>query len=90
MLPKAFLGKPNINGLPAPDGTLITAWIDLYSAPVAKDTVTDGSFLLIVPQYGTVSFTGRTLRFKIGDLYATETATWETGGADLLNLNAFE
>ena len=50
--------------------------------------VSGGKYLLNVDQLKGESLTGKTERFKIGDLAANEKATWETRGVILLNLTA--
>ena len=66
----------NVDGAPASDGTVVTAWID--GNQVASGEVTDGVAILIIS--GDASFTGKTISFKIGDFDAAETDTWEQGG----------
>ena len=89
-LPQALLVTATINGAPAPDGTLVTAWMKAFREPVAQGMLVDGTFLLIVPQYGSTPFSGETMSFKIGELDAGETAIWQPGAADLLDLTAVD
>ena len=65
-----------IDGEPAPDGTLVTAWID--EQQVASSTVADGFAVIIIR--GDASFIGKIISFEIGSLVAVETDTWEQGG----------
>ncbi|PKB63459.1 MAG: hypothetical protein BZY80_07240 [SAR202 cluster bacterium Io17-Chloro-G2] len=66
----------NVDGAPASNGTVVTAWID--GNEVGSGEVTDGVAILIIS--GDASFTGKTISFKIGDFDAAETDTWEQGG----------
>ena len=66
----------NVDGAPASNGTVVTAWID--GSEVGSGEVTGGVAILIIS--GDASFTGKTISFKIGDLDAKETDTWEQGG----------
>ena len=50
--------------------------------------VADGQYKVSMFQYGKSSFAGRTITFKIGEADTQETGTWESFGADLLNLTA--
>ena len=67
----------NVDGAPAPDGTVVSAWID--GEQVGSGTVDGGVAVLLIEQ-GDSSFAGKTINFKIGDLDAAETDTWEEGG----------
>ena len=89
-LPQVLLVTVTVNGAPAPDGTLVTAWMKAFREPLAQSMLVDGRSLLMVPQYGSTPFTGETMSFKIGELDAGETAIWQPGGADLLNLTAVD
>ncbi len=66
----------NVDGSPASNGTVVTAWID--GSEVGSGEVTGGVAILIIS--GDASFTGKTISFKIGDFDAAETDTWEQGG----------
>ena len=70
----------------APDGTLVTAWID--GAQVASSQVGNGSYTLFVEQPEGGSFFGKMVSFKISDIDANEKAIWTQGGGDELNLTA--
>ena len=86
--PNLFTGTAIENGLLAADGTLVTAYVADFQEPVGEGAVSDGVYVLRVFQYGSESFNGKTVTFKIGDLAANETAVWETFGATELNLTA--
>ena len=66
----------SVDGAPASDGTVITAWID--GNEVGSGVVADGTAVLVIS--GDASFTGKTISFKVGNLDAKETDTWEQGG----------
>lgn len=84
--PHVFAGTATVGGAPAPDGTVITAWVEGFSEPVGEGVVAAGSYNLKVFQLGTVSFSGRTIIFKIGESTANETGIWQSFGADVVNL----
>ena len=81
-----FAGTVSIDGAPAPDGTVITAWVEEFAQPVAQGVVAGGSYNFKVFQFGTTSFSGRIITFKIGDSTANETGIWQSFGADVVNL----
>jgi len=66
----------NVDGAPASNGTVVTAWID--GSEVGSGEVTDGVAILVIS--GDASFTGKTISFKIGNLDSEDTDTWEQGG----------
>jgi hypothetical protein len=55
---------------------------------VATATVKDGQYVVSVFQYGKSSFAGKTITFKIGGMRARQTGTWESFGAEAINLTA--
>ena len=55
---------------------------------MATSVVADGQYKVSVFQYGTKRFAGATITFKIGDVAAQETGSWESFGAELLNITA--
>ena len=76
----AFLGTVTVNGQLVPTGTLVTAWI----GGVVQGSTTvqaGGTYRLLVNQGS-----GTDITFKIGNLTAHQCASWEQGGATLLNL----
>jgi hypothetical protein len=84
--PHVFAGTASIGGQPASDGVEITAWVEGFSEPVGEGVVSLGSYSLKVFQFGTTSFSGRTITFKIGESVAAETGTWQSFGADVVNI----
>ena len=86
LAPSLFTGSATLNGYLVPDGTVVTAWVADFSEPVATSVVADGKYVASVFQYGTKSFAGKTITFKIGGIAAQQTGSWETFGAEVLNL----
>ena len=87
-IPNVFVGSVTVNGQVAIDGTKVSAWVFDYSSPVGETTVSNGSYVMNVSQYGTVSFDGKTITFKIEDVDTSQTSTWVTGGATIVDLVA--
>ena len=87
-IPHVFVGTATINSAVAPDGTEVSVWTSGYSEPLAKGAVSAGAFTLLIPQYGTESFDGRDLLFKLEGLAAMPVAVWSPGGADVISLEA--
>ena len=87
VIPHVFVGSVKVGGQAASDGTQVSAWVSEYSSPVGEGTVSDGSYVMSISQYGSSSFAGKTLTFQIGDTEAGQTSKWETGGATALDLS---
>jgi hypothetical protein len=81
--PHIFIGSATVNGLNAPSGTVITAMI----GGDAKGSVNVGSNGAYGPLH-VASGSGSEITFVLDSLTASETATWEQGGASVLALNA--
>ena len=80
--PHILTGTVTVNGLSAPAGTAVYAFIDGVqqgSATVAAN----GTYVLQVSQGS-----GTDISFLVDTLTAAETASWEQGGADVLDLTA--
>ena len=86
VIPHVFVGSVTVSGEVAPDGTEVSAWVSEFSSPVGEGTVSGGSYVMNISQYGTASFAGKTLTFKIGDDDTGQTSTWEKGGATVVDL----
>ena len=84
-MPHVFVGTATIGGQPAPDGTEVSVWVSDYDASVGTEMVSGGKYSLKVLKYGN-AFAGKTLIFKIADKDTKSTASWESGGATVLNL----
>ena len=65
-----------IGGAPAPDGTVVSAWI--AGEKVDEDTTSDGKYVLTV---GTLdkNYTGATVSFKVAGSDTGVTSTWIAG-----------
>lgn len=84
-----FQGTATVDGELAPDGTVVTAWIDdveVGSGAVSSDP-SPGSFSVTVedPEQ---QYDGKTVVFKVGDATAGETGTWTSGEVTSLDLTA--
>ncbi len=79
--PHIFVGAVLMDGLPAPDGTVVRALVN--GVEVASVQVEGGKYpalaILILEQ---------TVTFLVGDLTAAQTYITEVGGLNLLNLTA--
>ena len=82
MPPHIFIGVALLDGQPASPGTIVSAYIG--GTEVSTSEVgDDGKFRALQ-----VGIPGQTVTFRVGDFEANETATTETGGADIVTLNA--
>ena len=80
--PHIFIGSVTVNGLSAPSGTVVSAVVG--GVEQGNATVSSaGSYTLQVSQGS-----GTDIIFMVDTLTASETATWQQGGADVLNLTA--
>jgi hypothetical protein len=86
-IPHVFVGSVSIGDVAAPDGTEITIWLSEYDGPVGTGTTTGGEYVVRAEQYGEQSFNGKNLIFKVDGQDTLETATWEKGGATILDLS---
>lgn len=86
-MPNAFAGSVTIDGEAAPDGTEVTAWVPEYSGPIGAGTTSGGTYSLPVNQYGSPSFSGRTIIFKVNGQETGETGVWQSGGATILAIS---
>ena len=73
----------SVDGAAPADGTVIAALVD--GAEVASETAAGGQAVVTVDQ-GDSSFAGSTVTFTINGATAAETAVWEQGGADIMEL----
>ena len=79
-IPASFAGTVTVNGEPAPDGIVVSAFID--GDEVANAATANGKYDLGVP-----GSAGATITFKIYNAVAT-TATWNSGEFTELGLSA--
>ena len=80
--PHVFIGTVTVNGLAAPAGTPVTAYIG--GVVQGSTTVRGGGGYTLLVNQGE----GTDITFKVGNLDAAETFTWDQGGGDVLDLNA--
>lgn len=84
--PSVFGGTVSINGVPAVNGTVVSAIINGKEA--ASTTVSAGSYAFSVAQPAGESFAGKVIVFMVGNAAARETAIWQDSGGAELNLSA--
>ena len=86
-LPHVFVGTITIGGERAPDGVEVSVWLPEFDSPIGSGLSSGGDYSLLANQHGSKSFGGRSLIFKINGQDAGESATWEKGGATILDLS---
>ena len=86
VIPHAFLGLATVNGNPASDGTVVAALVD--GRQVVAESVSGGSYPVLLVEPDADSFVGKTVTFTIGGIPANETALWTQGEVTQLNLTA--
>ena len=86
VIPHAFLGLATVNGNPASDGTVVAALVD--GRQVVAESVSGGSYPVLLVEPDANSFVGKTVTFTIGGIPANETALWTQGEVTQLNLTA--
>jgi len=86
VIPHAFLGLATVNGNPVSDGTVVAALVD--GRQVVAESVSGGSYPVLMVEPDADSFVGKTVTFTIGGIPANETALWTQGQVTQLNLTA--
>ena len=86
VIPHAFLGLATVNGNPASDGTVVAAFVD--GRQVAAESVSGGSYPVLMVEPDADSFVGKTVTFTIGGIPANERALWAQGEVTQLDLTA--
>ena len=86
VIPHAFLGLATVNGNSASDGTVVAAFVD--GRQVVAESVSGGSYPVLMVEPDADSFVGKTVTFTIGGIPANETATWAQGEVTQLDLTA--
>ena len=81
--PHVFVGQATLDGDPVPDGTLVLGLLHGRPLARARTTVQDGRYILFVEEPGE-----STIDFAVGGFIAGQSAGWEAGGANALNLSA--
>jgi len=77
--------KPTDTPVPVPTATPTPVPVPTATTPPPSF---DGTYILIVNQPSGETYPGKTITFKIGERDAAESAVWEQGGVDELNLTA--
>lgn len=85
--PHVFVGTVSMDGSPASDGTLVTAFIEGNSSPVAQAEVSGGSYTLMVEQPAGGDYGGKSVTFTVSDIDTSPSKIWEFGGANEVNLS---
>ena len=86
-LPHVFVGTITIGGERAPDGVEVSVWLPEFDSPIGSGLSSGGDYSVLANQHGSKSFGGRSLIFKVNGQDAGESATWEKGGATILDLS---
>jgi len=84
--PHAFAGTVTIEGVPAAEGTQITAFLEGVPESVAGATVKNGLYNIKIVQRTSTLFADRKVTFKVAGKDSTTTAVWTSGEATELNL----
>lgn len=84
--PNMFVGSVTQDGVPVPEGTEVTAWID--GVQVGAGNVTGDQYQVLVVQPEGQSFDDKTVTFQVAGKDVPETAIWQVGGATEVNLSA--
>jgi len=85
--PHVFVGTVSVDGSAAPDGTVVTAFIEGKTGPVIQAEVSGGRYKLMVEQPKDADYDGKAVTFTVSDLETTSTVPWEFGGANEVNLS---
>ena len=85
--PHVFVGTVSVDGSAAPDGTVVTAFIEGKTSPVIQAEVSGGRYKLMVEQPKDADYDGKAVTFTVSDLETTSTVPWEFGGANEVNLS---
>ena len=80
--PHVLIGTVTVNGLSAPEGTAVYAFIDGVQQGAAT-VEAGGGYVLTISQGS-----GTDISFLVDTLTAAETFSWKQGGADVLDLTA--
>ncbi len=77
-----FYGPVTLDGQNAPDGTVVSAWVD--SEKMGQTTTIDSTFGLNIPG----NYIGKTISYKVGGEPAKETTLWVRGSNVQTGLSA--
>ena len=85
----SFYGSLQVNGVDAPVGTVVSAWMD--DAMVASATTTSvGLHVIKVVQPEGETYANQTVAFRVNDIATGVTSTWEAGEAKSVPLSVGE
>ena len=84
--PQSFVGTASIDGAPAPEGTVVAAWV--AGAEAASTTAGGGGAYSLLVDEVEDSFPGETVTFTIGGNAAGQSAAWTPGAFSELDLTA--
>jgi len=84
--PSSFYGTVTVDGANVPDDTDVTAWINGTQQATARRLTDGGNSVYVIAV--TNGNDGDTIEFRVGDLVADQTGTWQLGGNVALNLTA--
>jgi len=82
--PHYFYGSVTSNGSPVPEGTPVEAYVD--GVKKAETTVGPGGEYGYVPTFGVTGTAGAEVTFRVGGVPAIETAVWQFGKVQQLDL----
>jgi hypothetical protein len=78
--PCAFNGSVLINGVNAPNGTVVTVIVAGYGYSTTTTTVSGASHYYIqVPKAAGITYEGQTVTFMLNNVMTTQTSTWSEG-----------
>jgi hypothetical protein len=86
--PHVFVGEVTLDGVPAPDGTVIGAVVNGQVLSRAETTVREGKFTLIVEQPEGVGGETAVIGFSVGDFMAQQSHPWNLGEITVVTLTA--
>ena len=86
--PHVYAGEARVDGVPMPDGTLITAVVEGRPVPRAQAAIRDGKYVLFVDQPSTSGTGPLVVNFAVGEFLAAQSSPWRMGGATVVNLTA--
>jgi hypothetical protein len=87
-MPHQFYGTVSFNGDPVEEGTLVEAFVD--GVKQAQTTVDGEGRYGYDPSFTVPGTSGAEVTFEVGGVPANETATWQSGKAQQLNLTIDE
>lgn len=87
--PSAFNGSVLINGVNAPNGTVVTAIVAGYGYSTTTTTVSGAShYYIVIPKAAGITYEGQTVTFMVNNVLVTQTSTWTEGANKQKNLTS--